>query len=1171
MNQKIFLLAILFLQCIFVIGQTSDVSELPNFIPPSPTAYELGKYGQVPVGMFTGTPNVNVPLYQYNTKNLTVPISLSYNSNGIKVDQLSSNVGLGWSLNIGGVISRITRDKSDEENALFFPEEEISEAGVRSPMALDFFYMAGMDDVDTETDLFMYNFNGYSGSFVFDNNKRIVQLPKKDIRIEHYGEGTAVGFRITTPDGVSYTFLDEEISLNRISGGGLNPPLDNPTTTAWYLTRIEHPKGDIINFVYVNNNYSYVGGKTQSFQVLSPLLQPTCSGMAAGGYNIFPTPTTTYNSNVNHVGKKLVEINSNFPSSGKIFVQSDLNHPGVPGHSLVTGISVKNQSSQTIENFGFEYIFTGNNRVFLQEIAYMDPDKKYNFDYLDPAGLTSRLSFSQDHWGYYNGKSNSYLFPNPQTLGPNISQQLTAHDMGADKSIDTLYAAKGLLKKIIYPTKGSNEFIYESNTYRGDVTIYDEHKYSLALTGDSEQFEMGYGNDDIKSLSVLYDQEVEVYLSAYFNSSVCPSGSNTGKSKATFSIQDLADNSFVTLFSRSAYGYFTSLGNSYTVGPDTNYKIYAYLKVGKNYTLKLHPTFECVTSGAMLWYKKEVPHTVTTNIKTGGLRIQQVKSYDPVSNKTNTDRYYYGKIGSKNISSAEKGQTPYYISNTTNRIQCDPGSFTDVTYLNLASNSMRSLYNSSGSNTTYYNYVTLSHGGNNFENGGEEHEFILDNDYPGRTLFGDHIESSPWTNFGWSNGLEKRSSIFKKNDDGSFVILNETINEYKEDPRLFDEVYGYSVRKKFHLPYPGEINYSCTSKDINKVYEEYYCAASHNHIWGSSALSSYGGAQMCTASGNDNKVRLRPHPCNSGNKQVGDIISYPDYLDNLDIQEYKSISYWHYLDSSTNIQYDEFGQNPVTVVTENYYDNPRHKQLTRQKSSGSKNNSIVTTFFYPGDVQGVSDLEYDDLTTSEYNAIDKLKEVRDDGQTGLYFIGTPVQTKKQVLNSSEITLSTTVERTNFKEINNIILPEFIQTTKANNPLENRIKYLRYDNNGNPQEIARQDGPSVVYIWGYDKLYPIAKIENATYADIALALSVSRATLDGYSEADSTAINGLRSSLPQAMVTTYTYQPLIGVTSITDPKGYTTSYEYDDFNRLEYVKNADGKILNKNEYHYKGQL
>jgi len=74
---------------------------LPFYTPPSPTAYELGKYGQMPVGMFTGTPIFDLPLYEYKTSNLTVPISVSYFSNGIKVDQVESKVGLGLSLNAG--------------------------------------------------------------------------------------------------------------------------------------------------------------------------------------------------------------------------------------------------------------------------------------------------------------------------------------------------------------------------------------------------------------------------------------------------------------------------------------------------------------------------------------------------------------------------------------------------------------------------------------------------------------------------------------------------------------------------------------------------------------------------------------------------------------------------------------------------------------------------------------------------------------------------------------------------------------------------------------------------------------------------------------------------------------------------------------------------------------
>ena len=148
-------------------GQVDNDPDIytPNIIPPSPTAYKLGTYGNTPVGLFTGSQNISLPLYTFKTANLEVPISMFYSSNGIKVDEISSNVGQSWNLNFGGVITRIVRDKPDEERGDFPIPISITESmGRYSPPALDFYQYIGENDVDSEADIFSFNF-GKVGNF----------------------------------------------------------------------------------------------------------------------------------------------------------------------------------------------------------------------------------------------------------------------------------------------------------------------------------------------------------------------------------------------------------------------------------------------------------------------------------------------------------------------------------------------------------------------------------------------------------------------------------------------------------------------------------------------------------------------------------------------------------------------------------------------------------------------------------------------------------------------------------------------------------------------------------------------------------------------------------------------------------------------------------------------
>ena len=164
------------------------------------------------------------------------------------------------------------------------------------------------------------------------------------------------------------------------------------------------------------------------------------------------------------------------------------------------------------------------------------------------------------------------------------------------------------------------------------------------------------------------------------------------------------------------------------------------------------------------------------------------------------------------------------------------------------------------------------------------------------------------------------------------------------------------------------------------------------------------------------------------------------------------------------------------------------------------------------------------------------------------------------------------KRITFKEDGNgeRVIPKAILTAPSNTTLETRMEYLKHDDKTNPLEVRQANGTVISYIWGHDKTLPIAKIENATYAEIAAALSITETQLLAYNETNMSNLNGLRANanLAKAMITTYTYKPLVGITSTTDARGYKTTYEYDHFGRLVTVKDAEGNILTSNKYNYK---
>ncbi|SHH87774.1 RHS repeat domain-containing protein [Flavobacterium defluvii] len=167
---------------------------------------------------------------------------------------------------------------------------------------------------------------------------------------------------------------------------------------------------------------------------------------------------------------------------------------------------------------------------------------------------------------------------------------------------------------------------------------------------------------------------------------------------------------------------------------------------------------------------------------------------------------------------------------------------------------------------------------------------------------------------------------------------------------------------------------------------------------------------------------------------------------------------------------------------------------------------------------------------------------------------------------------------------NLLLPTEIHSSKGLvetfpfNNANRKINFTLYDTdvinsvtlgNGNVLEYSLENGTPVSIIWGYNKSQPIAKIENANYSQVSSYAANLQNLSNTGTEADLiTALNALRTALPNAMVTTYTYLPLVGVSTITDPKGDKITYTYDSAGRLQFVKDAQGNLISENQYYYK---
>jgi len=251
-----------------------------------------------------------------------------------------------------------------------------------------------------------------------------------------------------------------------------------------------------------------------------------------------------------------------------------------------------------------------------------------------------------------------------------------------------------------------------------------------------------------------------------------------------------------------------------------------------------------------------------------------------------------------------------------------------------------------------------------------------------------------------------------------------------------------------------------------------------------------------------------------------------------------------------NVKIEEYTPTGI-LTTEKHPDyDDVYEFVKSEEITNSKNEITKTTYSYPHNFPNVSIYQ-------QMVSLNILSPVVEQVQTNT--------TLNKELNHSKINYQ-------FWQNNTLIEPVTIQKSISGNALETEATINDYDNKGNILQVTGKDGVITSYLYGYDQKYPVAKVINKSYSDAVSQSGINLSILNSLSTTDAamrTELNKLR-QLSGALVATYTYKTLVGMTSETDPNGRTIYYEYDAFNRLILIRDKDNNILKKICYNYAGQ-
>ena len=1119
-----------------------------NYIP-SPEMYSLMEYVDIPVSHYTGVHDVSVPLYTIKVGNYEMPISISYHASGIKVAQEASRVGLGWSLQAGGTISRVIRGyddiiphplpglsvgQDDDEKGFMFDTRPLEDSLFVSDVAL----MSGeeyeiFDGVhpDGEPDIFYYNFGPYSGKFFVKkgagmtspDDMFILQSPSDNLHIDYDIDDNA--FSIIDGDGVRYLFdiqnkevsygvtCDEDDNLLPDRNSFYIPPYNVSngfsylqqcaTTTSWSLSDIILPSGEHISLTYALESYfsPIYASKTHVELIGNPTCFLNNCSPSEQSYIWNNMPKSKESHSLSIVTEQPVLRTISWEGGHVDFVPSETKRRDV----RTFNINVTTTSSYDATALDSVKVFSDQDEEIL---SY-----KLHHSYFNSEAITNPLSF------------NSYLsyrlrLDSISCCGKDNKSY--KYKMGYDLSHNLPLKNSNYSDKWGYYTGVDSEALFEPykatrSFFRHSYTENDERIYFVVNPFDAFIVEgTTYNANGSVSGTLPPTNYAKTWI---LNRFVTPS---KGETNFEYECNDIYVNQPRWIITDTvSYSFAKEMwqGNTKILYADT---------IVTNPYQHGRMVVECTYSGApfdmesgieILRVDQYCPNSVQNRISQIGIPPES----DPHSPYSQADFHFsrsFDFVSSGNfqiiLRQHQRSLARIEVVIRIYKRECEYGHTKKVGGIRISKIT-------SPISTKEYKYINQDgvSSGKLIRNPLFSSPFylLLYNYKPIAGYYGIEYKSNPYQPIEnpFNNYFMGYSNVFvHTTGDGS--DLKEEYIFHNEEEQPMSDVYHVGN----YIPLNGKMNTRHVYKDNEMIRKEHY-HYEIDSIAGIKAVYNYG---------------------NWPYTYTYYIGSYHTYVQNDTIS----------ITDSSNIS-TIYGEKRL------YEYNPLNYQVKKEtlvvKGFPIRTHEIKYSVDYPSYLGG----------RLIQNHMLNAPIVED------FYVG-PQHTRRLVHDYADSSMLLPVREYSFHSRYRMTnIPGFSGLVPSSWTPE--LTYT-YNNKGRQNSVNTRMGQSVVVLWGYHNQYPIAQIKGASLDIVSSMLSDSGVNPETLAEkaqpspTDWAALEALYSALPEASITLAKYKPLIGIVEQTDPAKRKTRYTYDEFNRLKDIIEVNGEneyLLKRHEYKY----